>query len=308
MDQALSGVRIIDMTHNQAGPACTQILGFLGADVIKLEEPKGGDIARVNMRDQQEQRQPVLPDPERQQAQPDAQSQDRRRQGSVPQGDRPVGRAGGEFRAGRARSPRVRLRSPEQDQPATHLRHHQGLRHLRALQRLQELRAGRPGHGRGDERHRLPRKSADLRLSGDRRFRHRHAHGDRHSGSAAAAPCDRPRPARRGVDAGRGRQPGAGEPARPSALRPADAAHRQPARAQRAGHDLPLRAGRPERLRLPLRTAADVAGGGESAGAAGADRGRALQDRGSALGQSGQNSTPSSRRGRAGAASTRSCA
>jgi len=52
MDQALSGVRIIDMTHNQAGPACTQILGFLGADVIKLEEPKDGDVARVNMRDQ----------------------------------------------------------------------------------------------------------------------------------------------------------------------------------------------------------------------------------------------------------------
>jgi formyl-CoA transferase len=51
MDKALAGVRIIDMTHNQAGPACTQILGFLGADVIKLEEPKGGDIARVNMRD-----------------------------------------------------------------------------------------------------------------------------------------------------------------------------------------------------------------------------------------------------------------
>src|SRR5262249_22024631 len=52
MNRALSGIRIIDMTHNQAGPACTQILGFLGADVIKLEEPKGGDIARVNMRDQ----------------------------------------------------------------------------------------------------------------------------------------------------------------------------------------------------------------------------------------------------------------
>src|SRR5262249_10958458 len=51
MDQALSGVRVIDMTHNQAGPACPQILGFLGADVIKLEEPKDGDVARVNMRD-----------------------------------------------------------------------------------------------------------------------------------------------------------------------------------------------------------------------------------------------------------------
>ena len=51
MSQALSGIRVIDMTHNQAGPACAQILGFLGADVIKLEEPKGGDVARVNMRD-----------------------------------------------------------------------------------------------------------------------------------------------------------------------------------------------------------------------------------------------------------------
>ena len=47
MTQALDGIRIIDMTHNQAGPACAQILGFLGADVIKLEEPKAGDVART---------------------------------------------------------------------------------------------------------------------------------------------------------------------------------------------------------------------------------------------------------------------
>jgi formyl-CoA transferase len=51
MSQALKGIRVIDMTHNQAGPACAQILGFLGADVIKLEDPKGGDAARTNMRD-----------------------------------------------------------------------------------------------------------------------------------------------------------------------------------------------------------------------------------------------------------------
>src|SRR6266699_2915113 len=51
MDKALAGIRIIDMTHNQAGPACAQILAFLGADVIKLDEPKGGDVARRNMRD-----------------------------------------------------------------------------------------------------------------------------------------------------------------------------------------------------------------------------------------------------------------
>lgn len=47
MTRALEGIRIIDMTHNQAGPACAQILAFLGADVIKLEEPKAGDVART---------------------------------------------------------------------------------------------------------------------------------------------------------------------------------------------------------------------------------------------------------------------
>ena len=60
MDKALSGIRIIDMTHNQAGPACTQILGFLGADVIKLVEPKGGDIrAGEHARDDHKRRIPV---------------------------------------------------------------------------------------------------------------------------------------------------------------------------------------------------------------------------------------------------------
>jgi formyl-CoA transferase len=51
MGKALEGIRILDMTHVQSGPACTQILAWFGADVIKVERPGDGDPTRGQLRD-----------------------------------------------------------------------------------------------------------------------------------------------------------------------------------------------------------------------------------------------------------------
>ena len=51
MTKALEGVRILDMTHVQSGPTCTQLLAWFGADVIKVERSGVGDATRGQLRD-----------------------------------------------------------------------------------------------------------------------------------------------------------------------------------------------------------------------------------------------------------------
>ena len=51
MSKALEGVKILDFTHVQSGPTCTQLLAWFGADVIKVERAGVGDITRGQLRD-----------------------------------------------------------------------------------------------------------------------------------------------------------------------------------------------------------------------------------------------------------------
>ena len=262
-------------------------------------------------------RQPLLHDAQLQQAQHHAQHQDARRQGDLRKADRALRRAGREFRARRARPPRLHVGEDPRDQPAHLVRVDQGLR-PRQVRGFQSLRDRRAGDGRRDEHDRLAGRPADQLRPADRRLGQRHPHGRGDSGGALPAHAHRSRPARLGRDARRGAEPRSREDARSAAAR-ARAAARVPEQdvfrlraavgervgRRPAGGGAQVRAGRTERLRLRDHPAAGLGAAREADRAPGARRRSGLRDAGGAAAAPRRSVRRRSKRGRRASPSSR---
>ena len=48
-ENCLTGMKILDLTQFEAGPSCTEALAWMGADVVKIENPNSGDPGRTTL-------------------------------------------------------------------------------------------------------------------------------------------------------------------------------------------------------------------------------------------------------------------
>ena len=223
----LAGVRVIDLTQYEAGPSATQILAWLGADVIKVEPP-GGEPARYLMggdttRDSivfvlfnQSKRSVTL----------DLRSAEGARDLRALLADADV--MAENFAPGTLERLGLPIDELLRELPRLIVASVRGYAAGGPVVGVQVARLRRPGGRRRDERQRRARRSTGTPRRHPRRQRHRPAPRRRHARGAAAPDPHRTRRSGRGVAAGRRREPDAQRDGADLSHRPGRRAHRQP--------------------------------------------------------------------------------
>jgi len=109
MELPLKGIKVIDYTGVQSGPACSQLMAWLGADVLKVERMKTGDNTRIQLRDIPNADALYFTMVNSNKRSSRDQHQDARRQGDPGGVDPPLRCDGRKHGAGRARPPGLHL-------------------------------------------------------------------------------------------------------------------------------------------------------------------------------------------------------
>ena len=190
----LEGVRVLDLSQFEAGPSCTEALAWLGAEVVKVENPKGGDPGRSILRAGRDSFYFLIFNANKQSLTVDLKIPGR--QELVLDLARKADVFVENFAPGAIERLGLGYDVDLQDQSRHRLRPGQGLRRGQPVREQPRLRHDRAGHRRRDEHQRRAGRPAGQAGADARRHRHRHAARHHHPRRAVREEEHRQGPAR----------------------------------------------------------------------------------------------------------------